>query len=192
MIANNKTFVNFDEQSLVQNGLASDYFSSLLILLSRNPRLRQLHDNLQLATPVVSIVFDRQAFSVFAPLMWLPLTLRQKPFHWSFQEGTYNPLIQNKLSNLKRVNWTDKHVTCVSYVMMFSRCLILLYNVLSCRWMDNSNNTNENHDYYIPMRPHESMLNAWARSVLAETNKHDFNTRCLLPSNTLYTQTHFV
>ncbi len=71
------------------NGLAPDYLSSLLTLQSRNPRLRQLHDDLQLATPVASRVVGRQAFSVSAPLLWnkLPLTLRQKPSVEAFKKG---------------------------------------------------------------------------------------------------------
>ena len=46
---------------------------------TRNSRLKQLHAELQLATPVVVKVVDRQAVAVVGPKLWneLSLSIRQ-------------------------------------------------------------------------------------------------------------------
>ncbi len=60
------------------NGLAPDYISSQLQLRERDPRLRQLFDNLQLATPIPPKAVARSGFAYAAPPLWnaLPPELR--------------------------------------------------------------------------------------------------------------------
>lgn len=60
------------------NGLAPLYIAELLHLRTRNPRLRQLHDSLQLAPPPLSLALSKKSFTHAAPTLWnaLPLNLR--------------------------------------------------------------------------------------------------------------------
>ena len=71
------------------NGLAPGYIQELLTPRTRNSRLRQLHDELQLATPIAAKVVGHQAFSIAAPRLWneLPLSIRKLPSVTAFRSA---------------------------------------------------------------------------------------------------------
>ena len=62
-------------------GLAPSYLCELLRPKTRHPRLRQLHDHLQLSVPVTVRDVHKCAFGVAAPTYWndLPPSLRAAP-----------------------------------------------------------------------------------------------------------------
>ncbi len=70
------------------NGLAPSYLADLLTPKTRNPRLRQLHDHLELSVPRVGKDVGRRAFGTSAPAYWnaLPLSLREAPSLMSFKK----------------------------------------------------------------------------------------------------------
>ena len=81
------------------NDLAPAQLCDLPTPCARYPRLRQLHDELQLATPVAVKVVGRQAFGVVGPKLWneLPLSIRQLSSLSAFKRGLKNLFVPGML-----------------------------------------------------------------------------------------------